>query len=163
MEYTWNIETALQEIKEGLISLDKRVIVVAEEKSSLNPCLLFSHGSKFMSATFLGASWRIEFPVRLRVKVNTKLYKSLIEDSSLNGIGTWELGIIESASKEANLLVSKHFWYPPTIETVAFIQNVGNYHKSDQDDDLGGIAVASHASYKTLEFHRTFFTYEMNS
>jgi hypothetical protein len=162
MEHSWNIETALQEIKEGLLSHDKRVIPIEEETESLNPCLLFSHGTKLMTATFLGASWKIEFPVRLKVKTGAKLYRQLLEENTLNGEGSWELGEASTASKEANLLISRHFWFPPTIETVAFIQNIPGYHKNNNGDELGGVPVASHGAYKTLKFHRLFGTFEIN-
>ncbi len=156
MEHSWNVNSALQEIKEGLLSHDKRVIPVEEEVDSLHPCLLFSHGTKLMTATFLGASWKLEFPVRLKVKTGAKLYRQLLEDYGLNGEGTWELGEVSPLTKETNLLISRHFWYPPTIEAVAFIQNIPSYHKNNYDDDLGGVSAASHTDYKTLKFHRFF-------
>jgi hypothetical protein len=162
MEHSWFSESALQEIREGLLSYDKRIIPIDEDSRGLNPYFLFSHGTKLMTATFLGASWKIEFPVRLRVKSGAKLYKQLIEENPLNGAGSWEIGEISASTKETNLLISRDFWYPPTIETLAFIQNVPSYNKSDRDDDFGGVPVASHEAYKTLQFHRTFRTFEID-
>ena len=158
MEYLWNPATALKEIRDGQVNIDKRLLPVDELNSVVYPSFLFSHGSKYMSVVFLGASWKIEFPVRLKVQTGAKLYRQLIE----NGEGSWEIGEISSTTKVANLMISRLFWYPPTIESVAFIQNVASYHKSDRDDDLGGVPVASHAAYKTLDFHRRFSSFEIN-
>ena len=161
MEYQWNPATALHEIKDGLVSVDKRIIPVDEVNSGVYPSFLFSHGSKYMSAVFLGASWKIEFPVRLKVKTGAKLYKLLMEVNSRSGDGSWETGPIDSHTKEANLFICKHFWYPPTIESIAFIQNVAGYHKDDEDD-IGGIPASSHPDYKTMNFHRNFYSLEIN-
>jgi hypothetical protein len=120
MEYLWNPATALKEIKDGLVNIDKRLLPVDEVNSGVHPSFLFSHGSKYMSVVFLGASWKIEFPVRLKVQTGAKLYRQLVEQSE----GSWEIGEISSTTKEANLMISRHFWYPPTFESIAFIQNI---------------------------------------
>lgn len=117
--------------------------------------VIFSHRNVVMSIYFQGASWLLSLPLLLRVKVDNKLFKTLVVEASTGGDGSWSIGRI-SEDKRTNLWQTKLFWTPNEDEIVHTFSSWSLGFR----DSLGGLSgldgsdASLHAHYSTLAFHK---------
>jgi len=156
MEHRWDPAAGLELIRDSLLRLDPAINLIETGLKRF----VFEFKSVVMSAEFQGASWKLENPIAIQVRADSKLYKSLLEENSTAGNGSWEIGIIDKSKKTTNLWQSKLFWFPPSNEALGFMEscNFGSTYL----DYLGGKPAMIHPEYRSLSFHENFYRFEID-
>jgi hypothetical protein len=156
MEYRWDSAVALEQIQDSLRQLDSAINLIETGSSRF----IFEFKDVVMSAEFQGASWKLENPIATGVRADSKLYRSLFEENSTEGNGSWEIGAVDKSKKTTNLWQSKLFWYPPSNEALGFMESC-NFSSLHQDY-LGGKPAMNHPEYRSLNFHINFYRFEID-